>query len=89
MMRNASELTFIQNILSILGWSTSDPTAEAIDNISDNSTGNRRSQLVRNISASMQSSIHALDEMKGNILTKIIPKSSNKVTPSTDEVEGQ
>lgn len=81
-MRDASELTFIRNISSLLGWSTKDPTSNAIDNISDTSTGNRRSQLVRGLSATLQASQKlAHEQVKATLLTSILPKSSNKVTP--------
>lgn len=84
-MRDASELTFIRNISSLLGWSSKDPSAEAIDNTSDTSSGNRRSELERSMSATLQASQkEAHNQVKASILTSILPKSSNKVTPMTD-----
>ena len=96
-MRGTSELTFVNNILNIFGLSTSDPTKEAIDNISDSSSSmghnsivSTSQKLVRKLSNSLhRSSVHAVEYVKDALLTSILPKSSCKVTPITGDVEGQ
>ena len=92
-MRGTSELTFVHNILNIFGLSTSDPTREAIDNISDTSSSMGHSnilstsqKLVRKLSGSVhRSSVHAVEYVKDTLLTSIIPKPSTKVMPMTGE----
>ena len=92
-MRATSELTFIHNILNVFGLSTSDPTREAIDNISDSSSSvghnsiiNTSQKLVRKLSESLhRSSVHAVEYVKDTLLTSILPKSPTKVTPITGD----